>query len=250
MFVGVFDHDDRGVDHGPDGDRDPAQAHDVGADVHVAHGDERQQDREGQGQDRDQGAAKVPEEDDADERDDHHLLDELVPKVVDRPLNHVRPVVGRDELDALGQSGLDLLLDRLLDLLDDTVRIDTVADHRYATRHVPFAVQVGDPAPHVGSEVDAGDVLDQDRGAIGLGAEAHALDVGDALDIASTPHHVLASCPLDDPASDVVVALAHRVDDPVEGQVEGEERVGVDLDLVLLDVAAERRDFGHALDAA
>ena len=45
VLVGVLDHDDRGVDHGPDGDGDPAQAHDVGAQADVAHGHEGQQDR-------------------------------------------------------------------------------------------------------------------------------------------------------------------------------------------------------------
>ena len=37
MLVGVLDHDDRGVDHRADGDRDAAQAHDVRAETDVPH---------------------------------------------------------------------------------------------------------------------------------------------------------------------------------------------------------------------
>ncbi|MCY1227424.1 hypothetical protein D9M72_396910 [compost metagenome] len=40
LLVRVLDHDNRGIDHGTDGDRDSAQRHDVGIDTLVAHDQE------------------------------------------------------------------------------------------------------------------------------------------------------------------------------------------------------------------
>ena len=118
---------------------------------------------EGQREDRDQGAAEVPEEDDADERDDDRLLDQLLLEVVDRALDQVGAVVGGDELDALGERGLDPLLDRLLDVLDDAVGVDAVADDHDPARDVALAVQLGHSPAHLRPEVHARDVLDEDR---------------------------------------------------------------------------------------
>ncbi len=71
VLVRVLDHDDRRVHHGADGDRDAAEAHDVGADARARtctmNGDQH---ADRQGEDGDQRAADVQQEDDADERDD------------------------------------------------------------------------------------------------------------------------------------------------------------------------------------
>ena len=69
-LMGVLDHDDRGVDHGADGDGDAAEAHDVGAQAQQPHADIGDQHAERQRDDGDQRAAGVQQEDDADERDD------------------------------------------------------------------------------------------------------------------------------------------------------------------------------------
>ena len=59
MLVRVLDHDDSAVDHRADGDRDAAEAHDVGAEAEPAHGGKRHQDADGQHEDRDERAANV-----------------------------------------------------------------------------------------------------------------------------------------------------------------------------------------------
>ncbi|MNR69393.1 hypothetical protein D3C85_1945980 [compost metagenome] len=43
LLVGVLDHHHRGINHGTDGNGDPAQGHDVGVDSLVAHDDEGHQ---------------------------------------------------------------------------------------------------------------------------------------------------------------------------------------------------------------
>ncbi len=67
MFVGVLDHHDGGVDHGAERDGDSAQAHDVGADPERMHSGEGDQDAERQGQDCHQRAARMQQEQDADQ---------------------------------------------------------------------------------------------------------------------------------------------------------------------------------------
>ena len=76
MLVRVLDHDDGGVDHGADRDRDAAEAHDVGADAQRLHGDEGDQHADRQHQDGDQRRAHMQQEDDADHRDDQAFLDQ------------------------------------------------------------------------------------------------------------------------------------------------------------------------------
>ncbi len=63
LLVGIFDHDDRRIDHGADGNGNAAQRHDVCGQVHRGKRDERKQNRRRQHDDRDQRAAQMPEKD-------------------------------------------------------------------------------------------------------------------------------------------------------------------------------------------
>ena len=76
-LVRVLDHDDRRIDHRADGDGDAAERHDVRGKPEPEHRQEREDDRDRQRDDRDQRRADVPEENDADQRDDDALLDQL-----------------------------------------------------------------------------------------------------------------------------------------------------------------------------
>ncbi len=58
-LVRVFDHDDRGVDHGTDGNGNAAEAHDVRAKPEHIHTDIRDQYAERQGNDRHERAANL-----------------------------------------------------------------------------------------------------------------------------------------------------------------------------------------------
>ena len=250
VLVGVLDHDDRRVDHGADGDRDAAEAHDVRAEADVPHRHEREEDRERQRENRDERAAEVPEKDDAHERDDDPFLDQLLLQRVDRPLDEVRPVVGGDEFDTRRERRLHFVLHGFLDVLDDAVRVHAISDDDDAAGDVSFAVQFCDAAAHVRTQVHTADVLHEDGRAVPLCSQAHLFDVRDAFDVPPAAHHVFASGPLDDTATDVVVALAHRRDHHVDWHVVGEQRVRIDLDLVLLHVAADGCDLGDPCNAA
>ena len=59
VFVGVFDHDHRRIDHGANGNRDAAQRHDVRVHPLVAHHDEGDQNTQRQRDDGHEGRAQV-----------------------------------------------------------------------------------------------------------------------------------------------------------------------------------------------
>ena len=120
VLVGVLDHDDGRIHHRPDGDGDAAQAHDVAGQPDPPHRQQRQQHGQRQGDDRDQGAAEVEQEDDAHEADDEAFLDQLLAQRLHRMPDQLGAVIGDDQLDALRQRRLDLLLDRLLDTFCST----------------------------------------------------------------------------------------------------------------------------------
>jgi hypothetical protein len=104
VLVRVLDHHHGGIDHGADGDGDPAERHDVGVDALLLHDDEGGQDAERQRDDGDERRAQVEQEGEADERDDEELLEELAAEVLHRALDQPRAVVHRHDLDALRQA--------------------------------------------------------------------------------------------------------------------------------------------------
>ena len=78
MLVGVFDQDDRGIDHDPDGNGDTPQAHDVGIDVQSVHNEKGQQDTHGQGKNRHKRRAEMKQENSANKGHHAHFLYELL----------------------------------------------------------------------------------------------------------------------------------------------------------------------------
>ena len=126
MLVRVLDHHDRAVDHGADGNRDAAKAHDVGAKAEPAHGGERHQDADRQHEDRHKRAADVQKEDDAHQRDDGALLEERMLQGIDGRIDEVGAVVDRNDVRALGQAR-GQLRDALLDVVDHIESIEAEA---------------------------------------------------------------------------------------------------------------------------
>ena len=89
------------------------------------------------------------------------------------------------------------------------------------------------------------DLLDVDRHAV-RGADDDLLDVVDRCDQPDAAHDQPGAVRLEDVAADIQVAVAHGGHDGAERQVVGAKPIGIDVDLVLLDVAADGRDFGDA----
>ena len=239
----VLDHDDGGVDHRPDGDGDAAQAHDVGVDAERPHADEGGEDGDRQHQDGDQRRAQMQQENDADQRDDQAFLGQRALERVDGTVDQFGAVIDGLDADPRGQPGADLG-NLGLEVVDDLQRILPVARHGDAGHHLALAVQLGQPAPLVGHQLDAADVGDAHRRAV-LRLEDEVFDVLPAAQVAAAAHHVFGFGHLQRAAADVAVGIADHLGDAHQRDAVSLELGRVDRDLVLLHEAADAGDLGH-----
>ncbi len=162
VLVHVFDHDDRGIDHGANRDSDPSQRHDVGVNALDLHDGKCGEDADRQAQYHDDGRAQVEQEHRADQRNDDEFLDQLALQRVHGPLDQRRAVIRSDYLDALRQAALEFG-QPLLDPLDRRERVLAPAHDDDAADDFALAVQIGDSATHLWPGADFGDVRQRQR---------------------------------------------------------------------------------------
>jgi hypothetical protein len=117
LAVQALDHHDRGVDHHADGDGDAAERHDVGVDPLRVHDTEGGEHAERQADEDHQRRAQVQQEHRDHQGDDDHFLAQLLAEVGDGAVDDAGTVIGGDDLDALGQPGLQRL-EPVLDVAD------------------------------------------------------------------------------------------------------------------------------------
>ena len=247
-LVNILDEDDRGVDHRPDGHGDSTERHDVGRESLVDHRDESQHDAHRDRQDRDQRAPYVQKKDEDHEGDDRHLLDERAAERVDRGLDQLGAVVRDQNLDTLRKSGLELG-QPCLHGADHPQRVLAVAHDDDSADHLPFAVELDQAATHVRADLHGRDVFQVDRGTRIAHPQRDAAQVFDVTHVAAAADRVLVSRELDGAATRVFVRLPHRSDHILDRDLEGQQAVGVDLNLVLAYEAADRGDLGNAGNA-
>ena len=249
LLVGVLDHHHGRIDHGAHGNRNPAQRHDVGVDALVAHHQKRHHDPQRQRNDGDQRRTQVPEEQDADHSHHDELLHEFGGEVLDRPLNECAAVVGGDDLHTLRQAALQLA-ELGFDGLDGFLGILARAQDHHATSHLPLAVEFGDPAPHLRSDLQRCDVA-QTHGNPGARHQRDGPEVVQRLEVAAGAHHVLGPGQLQHRSACFLVGTQDGFPDLSLGQPLGCELDRIKHHLVLLDHAAHRRhfrDIGQALE--
>ena len=121
-----------------------------------------------------------------------------------------------------------------------------IARHGDARHHFAFAVEFGQAAPFVGHQFDAGDVADQHRRALVALDDQH-FEVALAAQIALAAHHVLGFGHLDDATADIAVGVADDLRHLHQRNAVGAQLHRVDGDLVGLNEAADRCDFGDAV---
>ena len=187
----------------------------------------------------------MPEENHADERDDDALLDQLLAQRRDRALDQIAAIVGRHDPDPFGQRRFDLL-DFLFDAVNDIERVLAVAHHYDSADGFAASVQFGDTTPNVAAEMHSGDVLQINRRPV-LDFEDNVLDVLDFLNVATAAHVIFRARDLENFAADIGVAHFDGVNHLGERNVVSNERVWIEIDLVLFYETTDRRDFGHAL---
>ena len=243
----VFHHDNRGVDHRPDGHRDPPQGHDVDGELLVEHGNEGEEHGQGQGEHGDERAARVQQEEEDEHADHDHLFDQGVAKSAHRGLDELRSVIGGYDGHPGGQGGANLL-DPFLHPLDDRKRVLPVPHDHDPTHRLPGPVEFGHPAPDLGTQRHHRHVAHGDRQTVLTGGEGNDLQVPSIPHIAPAADHVLVSRRLQQASPHFLVGSAYGIDHPLHGDSPGAQAIGVHQYLVLLDEPAHRRHLGHPGD--
>ena len=245
VLVRVLDHDDGRVHHGPDGDGDATQAHQVGVHAQQAHGDEGDQHTHGQHQDSHEGRANVHQKDHADQGNDQALFQQGTLERIDGPVNQVGSVVHRLDADARREARRDLG-DLFLEVVNHLQRVLAVARHGDARDHLALAVEFRQAPALVRRQFHAGDVAHQHRRAL-VGLDHQVLDVRHAAQVALAAHHVLGLGHLHHAAAHVAVGVAHHLRHLGQWNAVGAQLHRVDGDLVGLHKPANGCHLGHAM---
>src|SRR6266550_9371174 len=219
MLVRVFDHDDGGVYHRAERNRDAAEAHDVRAEAEHMEEAHRDQHPDREHDDRDERAADMQQEDKADQGDNDAFFGERVLQSIDGAMDEFRAVVDRLDLHSLRQGGCDLG-ELLLDAIDDPERVLPIPLQGNTADDLAGAVEFGDAATFLRSKLNPGDIAQQHRRAA-LHLEHDLLNVADIAQIASTANHVFGLGHLDDATADIAVARADGAGQLPERQAVG-----------------------------
>src|SRR6266536_2098160 len=244
MAIAVFDHDNRRVYQQADGKRQPAQRHDIRGDVQVIQRQERDYHRDGQGEDGDQGRAKVEEKDDDHQADNYCLFEEVALKRADGFVDQPGAIVGANNFDTWRQRAFDLL-NLLLDPVDHVQGIHAIAHNYDAAHGLAFALPLGHTLADVGAQRHGSQIADQDGRTV-LRRNRHRLQIGHGLKVAQAADHVARATHLQHSPADLIGALPDTINHGGERNVVGEQLVGVKLHLILPYKAADARYFGDA----
>src|SRR5436190_10781132 len=187
----------------------------------------------------------MPEKNNANKRDHDAFFNQLFAQRRNRAPDQLAAVISRHDVHTGWQRRFDLV-DFLFDAIDDVERVLAVTHHDNAANGFAFAVQFRDPAPDIAAEMHGAHVLHVNWRAF-IDFQDNVFDVGDAFDVAAATHEIFRGRDLESLAAYVGVARFDRTDDVAERDVVGDESVWIEVDLVLLYEAADRRDFGDAL---
>ncbi len=211
LLVGLLDHHDGRVHHCADCDCDAAEGHNVRRDFHAVHGYEGDNDRNGYGDDGDDGARNMPEEYEDNETHDEEFLDQRAFQGVDRPFDELRAVVGCDDFHPRWEAGL-YVGNLCLHAVDDLQGILTETHDDDPPYRLAFTVQLRDASADVGPEGHLAEVLQEDgRPRLGACGDHDVLHVPHGSDVTSPPDHVLTAGKLHEPPTHVVVPLSDGV---------------------------------------
>ena len=166
-------------------------------------------------------------------------------QIVDRPLNQLGTVVGGNDLHAF-RHGWFYLRQLRLHALDDIKRILPVSHDDNPADDITFAIEIGNAAPDLRSERDIGYVAQQHRCAR-LGCfDGYLAQIFGRFYIAAATHHEFLAVPLDEAATDLVVAAFDGVHDFNDANPVCLQFHGIHCHLILLLEPAESRHFGNA----
>src|SRR6266576_4366903 len=150
----------------------------------------------------------MPEEDDAHERHNDALFDQLLPQRGDGALDQIAAIISRHDAHARRQGGFDFF-DFLFDTIDDVERVLAVTHHHDPANGLAFAVQFRDPAPDIAAEMHGADVLHINRRAF-IDFQHNVFNVGNAFDVTAATDEIFRGRDLESLPTYVGVARFNR----------------------------------------
>ena len=180
------------------------------------------------------------EKDNVGQRDQNELFDERAFEGMRGALNQLCSIVKRNDTYAVWQTRLQRA-DLLLDGLDYLQRVHAIARDYHATDGF-LAVFIESAGAKRVAELNAGNVLNVNRDAVRR-SENDVLNISGRLNQPDAAHYRPLSGLLDHIAADVVIRMLDSFDDHRQRQRVRSQFVWIDIDLVLLNVAANAGDF-------
>ncbi len=258
MLENVFHHHHRAVHHHADGDGQATQGHEVGGQPPVAHGREGQADRKGHRYQHQQGGADIEQEQQQHHHDEHEGFAQSAADRVHRLFHQVGLVVEGFNGDAFGQRLLDGR-QALLDGIDGGLGVGAPSLEHDACHYLAqgFGLAVFIPPGHgdgtlayFTAERHGSDIADMDHHTILLlqGDVAYVLQAFlTGADPADATYDQLFRAPVEIPAAGIAVVVLDGLCDVIDMNAVGKLLAGIDLHLVLADLATVGEHFGDTV---
>ena len=218
------------------------QAHEVAADAGLDHPRDGEQHGQRDGQRGDHCGSKIPHQEKKNDDDQDGSLGQVLLDCADRGIDQLRAV----------EHGLDLNIRRqrlsdfgnfFIDGDRDGAAIRSDQHHRRADYDF-LAIFAGAAGAQFFTDCHGGHVADVDR-RTGTPADDDLSDFFLVVDPPSCADRVVLARMLDVPGAGRDVVALQSLDDIVEGQAVCDEFHGIGLDVILLDIAADRIHAGH-----
>jgi len=142
--------------------------------------------------------------------DDDHGQGELEDGVfqgVDGLPDQIGSIIGRDDLNPLGQAGHDICSDLLLHTFNHVEDVLAEPYHDDTTRHLPLPIQIRQPPPDLGAKLYVRNVLQVNGCPRSIRSHRNRLQILQALNVSPSSHRVLDPGELDHPSSTSLLLL-------------------------------------------
>ena len=241
----VLDHDEGAVHD--DAEVERAETEQVRGNAAEVHADEGKQQRERNGDGRQQRRTDAAEKNEQHGDHDDEAFEQRVLHRVECVVHEVGAVVDGDDLHALRQPIRVELVDGFVDAPEHLARVFAPPHEDDAFHTVELVAEREDAGAWRGADAHGRHIPDEDRHTARRRQE-DALQIADRLNEPDPADDQTLLLVVEERTARVLVVGVDRPGDFANREVVSGERCGVDLDLILLDGAAKWRHVGHARD--
>ena len=190
----------------------------------------------------------MPEEQSTHHGDDEEFLKQFSRQIFDRAVDETGTVVGGDDLDTGRQTAFELC-ELGLHTVDNLAGVLALPHDDDTARDFALAVKFGDPAPHVGADLNGCDIAEHHRNAACRRADRHAAEIGQRRQIAGRTDNIFGLGHFDDRPAGLGIGAADCFGHLGLRNAVRDEFLRVEHDLILLDHTADAGDLCHTRHA-